>query len=325
MNESDTCSPARIVEQCRTNITVTTDAETFDIDQLPNMPEMVVGDWVLLDSEKQFLRLLQRKTCFSRKAAGSKLKTQLIAANIDTTFIVSSMNEEFNLSRIERFLALAHESGTEAVILLSKQDQAINPEAFVTQVQALDPTLMIKAINGRDGACQSILLPWLKPGCTIAVLGSSGVGKSTLINTLLGEQRQSTGEIRENDTKGRHTTTRRSLIMLGSGGLILDTPGIRELQLTDCKAGIAATFSDIEAYAKKCKFNDCQHQIEPGCAVQQAIESGALDTRRLVNYLKLLREEILNTASLSERRASGKALSKFHKRTQNQAQKHKGK
>lgn len=278
-------------------------------------PEMVVGDWVLLNKNLDFIRLLQRKTCFSRKASGSKLKTQLIAANIDTAFIVSSMNEEFNLNRIERFLALVNESGAEAVILLSKADQAFDPDAFIQQVQALDATLTVKGMNCLEAESQSIVSPWLNHGSTIAVLGSSGVGKSTLINSLLGELRQSTGSIRENDTKGRHTTTRRSLIMLGSGGLILDTPGIREIQLADCKTGITVTFSDIERYARHCRFNNCKHHIEPGCAVQQAILSGDLDARRLANYLKLSEEEVLNSASLSEKHTNNKSPSKSYKRT----------
>ncbi|MDF1827257.1 MAG: ribosome small subunit-dependent GTPase A [Legionellaceae bacterium] len=317
--------PARIVEQCRTSITATTGSELVEIKTVPNMPDMVVGDWILLDQQQQFLQLLERKTCFARKAAGSKLKTQLIAANIDTAFIVSSMNEEFNLSRIERFLALVHESGAEAVVLLSKQDQALEPEAFITQVQALDSSLMVIALNCLDATCQSRLAPWLTPGSTLAVLGSSGVGKSTLINSLVGEERQSTGHIRENDTKGRHTTTRRSLIALASGGLILDTPGIREIQLAACKTGLSVTFADIERYAAQCRFSNCQHEVEPNCAVQQAIDSGDLDQRRLTNYQKLRQEEMLNTASLSEKRASGKALSKYHKRTQHQSRRFKGK
>ena len=302
-----------------------TESATFDIATMQGMPEMVVGDWVLLNHHLEFLCLIQRRTCFSRKAAGSKLKKQLIAANIDTAFIVSSMNEEFNLSRIERFLALVNESGAEAVILLTKRDKALYPDTFIEQVQALDSALTVKAMNCVEAESTSIVSPWLKHGSTIAVLGSSGVGKSTLINSLLGEQRQSTGSIRENDTKGRHTTTRRSLIMLGKGGLIIDTPGIREIQLADCKTGITVTFSDIERYASQCRFNNCLHHVEPGCAVQKAIESGDLDTRRLANYLKLRQEEVLNSASLSEKRASGKALSKSYKRTQNQSQKFKGK
>ena len=150
------------------------------------------------------------------------------------------------------------------------------------------------------------------------------MGKSTLINTLLGKERQSTGGIREDDDKGRHTTTRRSLISLDAGGLILDTPGMREIQMADCKEGIATTFADIEAYARQCKFSDCQHQTEPGCAVQKAVDSGELDQRRLNNYLKLLREEALNSASLSERRSKDKALGKFYKHTLSQAHELKG-
>ena len=150
-------------------------------------------------------------------------------------------------------------------------------------------------------------------------MGSSGVGKSTLINTLLGEMRQSTGDIREDDDKGRHTTTRRSLISLSAGGVILDTPGMREIQIADCREGIATTFADIEAFAEQCKFGDCQHQTEPGCAVQQAIVSGDLEQRRLNNYLKLLREESFNSATLSERRSSDKALGKYYKHTLSQA------
>ena len=155
-------------------------------------------------------------------------------------------------------------------------------------------------------------------------LGSSGVGKSTLINTLLGEKRQSTGGIREDDDKGRHTTSRRSLISLSAGGVILDTPGMREIQMADCKEGIATTFADIEAYAEHCRFSDCQHQTEPGCAVQQAILTGELEQRRVNNYLKLLREEALNSATLSERRSSDKALGKYYKQTLSEAQKLKG-
>jgi ribosome biogenesis GTPase len=270
------------------------------------------------------MRLLERKTCFSRKAAGSKLKKQLISANVDTAFIVSSMNDEFNLNRIERFLSLVNESGAEPVVLLSKSDQSETPRGFVDQTRALDPFLAVEAINCLDGGSVSKLSPWLKEGATIAVLGSSGVGKSTLINTLLGEKRQGTAAIREDDGKGRHTTTRRSLISLSAGGVILDTPGMREIQMADCMDGIAATFADIEAYAEQCKFSDCQHQAEPDCAVQQAIVAGELEQRRLDNYVKLLREEALNSATLAERRSSDKALGKYYKHTLSEAQKLKG-
>ena len=324
LDEWDGAIPARVIEQNKSEITVATESDAFNIALLATMPEMIVGDWLLLDGQQRVLRLLDRKTCFSRKAAGSKLKVQLISANVDVAFIMSSMNDDFNLNRLERFLSLVNESGAEPVVLLSKSDQSDVPESFIEQVQKLDPFLMVEAVNCLDRESVNKLSPWIKEGTTIAVLGSSGVGKSTLVNTLLGEEYQSTGDIREDDNKGRHTTTRRSLIALDSGGVILDTPGMREIQLADCKEGIAATFSDIEALSEQCKFSDCHHQNEPRCAVQQAIKSGDLDERRLNNYLKLLREESLNSASLSERRANDKALGKFYKKTLSESQKLKG-
>lgn len=315
LDEWEEATPARVIEQFRSEITVMTESDQFNIHLTPSMDAMVVGDWVLLDTDQRIIRLLERKTCFARKAAGTEVKKQLISTNVDTAFIVTSMNEDFNLNRIERFLALVNEAGAEAVVLLSKSDLVDNPEEYVQQVQALDALLMVEAVNCLDEALLETLSPWLKQGSTIAVLGSSGVGKSTLVNTLLGKALQSTGGIREDDSKGRHTTTTRSLITLPCGAMMLDTPGMRELQLADNKEGIAATFADIEALAEGCKFSDCKHQSEPGCAVQKPVELGELDERRLNNYLKLLREEALNSASLAERRASDKALGKFYKKT----------
>ena len=324
LDEWDIATPARVVEQYKSEIIVKAESGMFTVPLFASMPEIVVGDWLLLDDSHTFLRLLDRKTCFTRKAAGSQLKRQLISANVDVAFLVSSMNDDFNLNRIERFLSLVNESGAEPVIVLTKRDQTDTPEYYTEQVKSLDPFLMVEAINSLDSESVGALLPWLKEGVTAVVMGSSGVGKSTLVNTLLGEQKQSTGGIREDDGKGRHTTTTRSLMSIVHGGLILDTPGMREIQLADCKEGIEATFADIENYAQQCKFSDCRHQTEPGCAVQQALASGELDQRRFNNYSKLLREEALNTASLSEKRASDKALGKFYKTTQSEAQKIKG-
>ena len=304
--------PARVIDLYKTEITVLTEKDQFNLTLLPNMPELVVGDWLLLTPENKFSSLLKRKTQFSRKAPGSKLKKQLIASNVDIAFIVTSMNEDFNLNRIERFLVLVNESGAKPIILLSKKDKATHPEQFITAVQSLDETLEVNAINCLEKTTKAILLPWLKDGITIAMLGSSGVGKSTLINTLLGENRQATGEIRADDKKGRHTTTRRSLIPLDTGGLILDTPGIREVQLTDCKIGLSMTFQDIEGYRKQCKFKNCTHRVEPGCAVQKAIESGALDTRRLKHYFELQKEDTDNTKQFSQKK-SKKTVSTYEK------------
>jgi len=324
LEEWENSIAARVIEQHRSEITVATELEIFNIVLFHSMPDMVAGDWILLDKNRQLIRVLDRKTCFQRKAPGSKIKHQLISANVDTAFIVSSMNEDFNLNRIERFLALVNESGAEPVVVLSKSDQSSSPEDLIAQVRKLDDYLIVEAVNCLDSYSVSKLGAWLKQGSTTSVLGSSGVGKSTLINTLLGENSQSTGSIREDDDKGRHTTTRRSLISLGSGGLILDTPGMREIQLTGCKEGIATTFSDIENISNQCRYGDCQHLAEPGCAVRESIESGVLDKRRLDNYHKLLREESLNTASLMDKRAKDKALGKFYKRTLNESNKIKG-
>ena len=313
LEEWEITVPARVIEQHRSGVVLATGEAVLTVPLLATTPELVVGDWLLLDSEQRVLRRLERKTCFARKAAGSELKKQIISANVDIAFIVSSMNDDFNLNRIERFLTLVNEAGAEPVVVLSKSDQVQSPEQFVEQVHAIDPYLAVEMVNCLDAESVARLMPWIRRGTTIAVLGSSGVGKSTLINTLLGEQRQSTGEIREDDAKGRHTTTSRSLIAMKNGGLLLDTPGMREIQLADAREGIAATFADIEALASRCRFADCQHQTEPGCAVLAAIDAGKLDQRRLDNYMKLLREESRNTASLAEQRKASKAQGKFYK------------
>ncbi len=324
LDEWGESKPARVIEQHRSELKVATEEGEVTVLLQASMPEMVVGDWLLLDADNQFDRLLDRKTLFARKAAGTKIDKQLISANVDTAFIMSSMNDDFNLSRIERFLALANEADAEPVVILTKADLTEDPDSYVQQVQAIDQFLSVIAINGLDTTALEKLSPWLKTGATVALLGSSGVGKSTLANTLLGEQTLATGGIREDDSKGKHTTTSRSLNPLPSGALILDTPGMRELQLADNKEGISKTFADIEALAEQCKFNDCSHNSEPGCAVQKAIQSGELDLRRFNNYQKLLREEALNSASLAERRSNDKALHKFYKSTQSEAAKLKG-
>jgi len=316
LEEWDSTIPARVIEQHKSNIEIASEENELTIQIQASFPQLVVGDWILLDEDLKFIRTLDRKTCFTRKAAGTKVTTQLISANVDTAFIVCSMNEDFNLNRIERFLSVVNESGAVPVVILSKSDLCENSDYFIKQIQKLDSMLCIESVNCLDSNDVSRLKPWLKPGSTVALIGSSGVGKSSLINTIIGGSQQQTGNIRVNDKKGRHTTSRRSLLATPEGLMILDTPGMREIQLADCRDGLSITFSDIELLAKKCRFNNCQHQSEPGCAVLNAVSSNELDSRRLANYLKLLREEALNTSSLAQRRANEKALSRFYKKTQ---------
>ncbi len=318
-DEWESLLPGRVLEQHKSSIEVATEAGKLIVSLTPSCPALTVGDWVLLDTDHRPSRLLERKSCFRRKAAGSKVSEQFIAANIDTAFIVCSLNDDFNLNRIERYLSICHEAGVEPVVVLSKADLCADPDAFRQQVQQLDSLLCVEVLNGLNKTSCQVLLSWCAAGKTVVMLGSSGAGKSTLTNTLLGESLQATAGIREDDSKGRHTTTRRSLVAMPDGGMLLDTPGMRELQLIDCEQGVSATFSDIEALASQCRYGDCQHDAEPACAVKAAIASGDLEERRLSNYRKLLREQAMNSASLAERRAHDKQLSRYYSRTLEEA------
>lgn len=316
LEEWGSTQPARVVEQHKNLLEVAGEQGHQSLPIVPTMPAFTVGDWVLLERGGRFVRLLDRSSCFSRKAAGTRLGEQLIAANVDTAFILASLNDDFNLNRIERYLCMAHEANVQPVVVLSKADLCDEPGRYRELVQRLDSSLCVETVNGLDRESTSVLSGWCKLGQTVVLLGSSGAGKSTLANTLLGEQAQATAAIREPDAKGRHTTTRRSLLEMPGGGLILDTPGMRELQLSACEEGISATFADIEELARGCRFSDCQHSTEPGCAVLSALDSGALDERRLRSYSKLLREQALNAASLAERHANARDTNRLHKRIQ---------
>ena len=314
LHEWESQDMARVIEVNRSNFVVLTKQQTkLRIDNNINIPALAVGDWILLNNKGQFLRRLERSSLFTRKAAGKKVQTQLIAANIDTVFIVCSLNQDFNLNRIERYLALANEAGVEAVVVLTKLDCCDDPEPLIQQVRTLDSLLMVEAVNSLDPQSVQVLEPWCRQGNTVAFLGSSGVGKSTLLNTLLGCTTQPTAGIRKGDVKGRHTTTARTLHFLATGGILLDTPGMRELQLADCEQGIEATFNDVTSLASSCRFSDCQHETEPGCAVQQAIMEGRLQARRLNNYLKLLREQQINTETLAQKRARDRSLGQYYR------------
>jgi ribosome biogenesis GTPase len=271
-----------------------------------------VGDWLLLDPAGSASRLLERKSLFKRKAAGAGRGIQLIAANVDTLFIVSACHVDFNPARLERYLALAREAEVTPVIVLTKADLVDDPNALARTAARLMPGLLVEIVDPRDRASTACLDGWCGHGQTVALVGSSGVGKSTLINTMTGAT-QATREVRDDDQSGRHTTTRRSLHRLPAGGWLLDTPGIRELQLTDVQGGVDDVFADVVALADQCRFADCRHESEPGCAIQAAIAAGRLEPDRLQRHRKLSAEDARNSASLAERQARDKAFGKVVK------------
>jgi ribosome biogenesis GTPase len=271
-----------------------------------------VGDWVVVDAETLALeRVLERTSLIKRLAPGGTGELQLIAANIDTAFIVTSCNLDFNLGRIERYLAVILESGIQPVVVLTKADLADDVYEYVDQVRTLGNDIIVESVDARSADSVDCLAGWCGPRQTVALLGSSGVGKSTLVNSLSGSQVQETSGIREDDDKGRHTTTGRTLHRLPQGGVILDSPGMRELQVADAESGIESAFADIDDLAELCRFNDCAHSEEPGCAVRAAIESGQLDERRLASYFKLKREEMRNTETVAERHARFRQFGKM--------------
>jgi ribosome biogenesis GTPase / thiamine phosphate phosphatase len=247
-----------------------------------------VGDWVAIEGAT-IHAVLPRASMFSRKVAGVKTEEQIVAANVDTLFIVCGLDGDFNPRRVERYLAPAWDSGATPVIVLNKADVCADIAVLIAEVELTAAGIAVHPVSALD-ADVDVLRRYCVRGQTIALVGSSGVGKSTLINALLGEHRQDTGNVSDHQDRGRHTTTNRELIVLPTGGLIIDNPGMRELQLWSDDAGVDETFADIAQLGTQCRFRDCRHEGEPDCAVQSALSDGTLDEERYRSYLKLKRE-----------------------------------
>ncbi|SDD14779.1 ribosome biogenesis GTPase [Paenibacillus sp. UNCCL117] len=285
-----------------------------------------VGDWVALqprlsDGRATIHGLVPRRSTFSRRAAGPAVEEQIVAANVDIVFLVHALNQDYNLRRLERYLTLAYESGASPVIILSKADLADDVETRLAEVGTVAPGVPVHAVSTLTGEGLEPLESYLQPGRTAALLGSSGAGKSTLVNRLYGSEVLRTGGIREGDDRGRHTTTHRELIRLPGGALLIDTPGMRELQLWDADSGLGTAFGDVEELALACRFGDCGHGSEPGCAVRAALEDGTLSSARYQNYVKLQKELAYEArkADSSLARAEKERLKSIHSSMRNQS------
>jgi len=266
-----------------------------------------VGDWVAVRKRPEedrgvIIGVLPRRSAFTRRAAGEVTGEQVVAANVDIVFVVMGLDRDYNVRRLERYLVMARESGASPVILLTKPDLCPDLSAHLREVTSLAGDVVVHVVNAKRGEGLEQLPGDLGPGKTAALLGSSGVGKSTIINRLVGADVRRTGEVRASDSRGRHTTMHRELVVLPGGGLIIDTPGMRELQLWDASDSVRETFDEIEALAPGCYFSDCRHRDEPRCAVKAAVAEGQVSADRLESYIKV-QEELAGLARQQEERA----------------------
>ncbi len=316
IDEIGVLPPARVSAVHRDRLDALTETGTIRL-RLPQgltTGEVAVGDWLLVDPELALVvRVLDRKSLLHRRAAGEDARDQLIAANVDTLFITTSMNADFNPARLERYLALAYEGGVAPVFMLTKADLCDDPAPYFDALRAIAPDVPVVTLDARDPAAAKALADWCGPGQTVALLGSSGVGKSTLATSLTGEAIATRG-IRESDAKGRHTTTSREFHPMAAGGWLIDTPGMRELKLAGVEAGIDTVFDDIAELATQCRFSDCAHETEPNCAVRAAIDAGQLDPVRLARWQKLKREDAFNTRSIAQAHAHARSFGKMVKK-----------
>lgn len=314
------CQPVRVMSVHRGMVSVIGDGIEDSISSRVPAAEgpedrPTVGDWLLIEREsRNLVRILNRTSLFKRPAPGDDRRLQLIAANVDTLFIVTSCDQDFNVARIERYLVVAGEVGVRPVIVLTKADLATDPMRFLETAGALRPGLQVELVNGRDPESVARLAGYCGVSDTVALVGSSGVGKSTLVNTMRGSDSIATQAVREDDGKGLHTTTVREMHRLGfgldGGGWLVDTPGMRELQMSDVTAGVAEVFDDIVAITFDCRFANCGHAGEPGCAVRGAIAQGTLEADRFDRWRKLASEDALNTGIAATRRARPKKVGK---------------
>jgi ribosome biogenesis GTPase len=279
-----------------------------------------VGDWICLKKIDDFrpyqiVILISRKNKLSRKVSGKKSEEQIIASNIDIVFIVTSVDNDFNIRRLERYVSMVNEIKAKPIVIINKIDKCKEINKYIEEIERNIPEISVLFISAKTGENIDQVGNYLKSGLTAVLVGSSGVGKSSIINKLLGYSRQNVGEIRKSDGKGRHITSSRELIMLPNGGLIIDNPGIRELQLWSSGGGISQTFQDIEELSKLCKFRQCLHETEPDCAVKKAVDDGNLDLDRLNSYKKLMkeREYLENRRNIYEKRKKDKKLGKIYR------------